>query len=153
VEVYRLTKTRYATQLSGEGASVFGGRWNLPGTKVIYTAENRSLALVEVLVHLQLTGIPDEYCMVTIHFPDILPVVAISVDQIHADWDVFPNTSHTQKLTDHYFHEMDFAAVRVPSAITKGEYNLLLNPLHPQFNTISIKEVQPFEFDRRLFKR
>src|SRR5665213_1707879 len=68
--LYRLTKCSYANDLSGTGARLYGGRWNSEGRSVIYLASNRSLAVLEALVHLPPTDFPDGYCMVTIEVPD-----------------------------------------------------------------------------------
>jgi len=51
MEVFRLSRAKYADQLSGYGAALKGARWNSRGVEMIYAAENRSLAMAEVLVH------------------------------------------------------------------------------------------------------
>jgi RES domain-containing protein len=70
VEVYRLSRERYANDLSGKGSALKGARWNSIGVELIYTATNRSLAMAEVAVHFTWATLPSDYCMITIHVPD-----------------------------------------------------------------------------------
>ncbi len=72
MEVFRLSRAKYATQLSGFGASLKGARWNSRGTEIIYTAQNRSLAMAEIAVHFSLSMLPRDYRMLTIHVPTAL---------------------------------------------------------------------------------
>jgi len=67
MEVYRLTRERFAKGLSGKGSSMMGARWNSVGVELIYTAPNRALAMAEVAVHLTLATMPSEYFFRT-HF-------------------------------------------------------------------------------------
>ena len=49
--VWRITTARFAqTAFSGEGARLYGGRWNPKGWEVVYTAESQSLGLLELMV-------------------------------------------------------------------------------------------------------
>ena len=52
--VWRITSNKFIkSAFNGEGARLFGGRWNSRGTPLIYTAESKSLAALEILVHLE----------------------------------------------------------------------------------------------------
>jgi RES domain-containing protein len=51
--LYRFAHRKFAKDLSGTGARLKGGRWNPPGIPVIYTSENISLALLEILANAQ----------------------------------------------------------------------------------------------------
>ncbi len=62
MQLYRLCRQRYA-ELSGFGAKKTGGRWNRKGIAALYTAQNASLTVVEVLVHLDKTELPEDYVM------------------------------------------------------------------------------------------
>jgi len=58
IRVYRLYRKRRREQaFTGEGARLEGARWNLPGIPVVYAAATLGLALLEFLVHLDLSGI------------------------------------------------------------------------------------------------
>lgn len=71
--VYRLTRSKYANDLAGTGGLYAAGRCNHKGTPVIYAAQQPSLALAEVLAHLDFDNIPLDYVLVTIEIPDSVP--------------------------------------------------------------------------------
>lgn len=68
--VYRLTRSKYARDLRGSGGLDAAGRCNHKGTPVIYAAQHVSLALAEILVHLDASELPRDYTLVTIEIPD-----------------------------------------------------------------------------------
>ncbi len=84
--VYRLTRKKYIKTLSGKGAAKKGGRWNSPGIELIYTANNRSLAMAEIAVHFSLSTLPSDYYMVEIFIPNSCPVKNINKTKLPADW-------------------------------------------------------------------
>ncbi len=49
--VYRFANYKYASDISGTGAKIFGGRWNFEGWPVLYTSEHISLGLLEILAN------------------------------------------------------------------------------------------------------
>ncbi len=151
MEVFRLSRAKYADQLSGYGAALKGARWNSRGVEMIYTAENRSLAMAEVLVHLSLAMLPNDFMMLTIYIPDELEVFNLPVSQLSAGWNSFPHKRITQELGDLFIHEKQYAVMRVPSVVTKGDFNLLINPAHRLFKEISIVQSVSFPFDQRIF--
>ncbi len=152
MEVFRLSRERYARTLSGIGASLKGARWNSIGVELIYTAKNRSLSMAEVAVHFTLATLPDDYMMVTIHIPDNISIKVISESELPVDWKQFPHPTSTQKFGDDFIVEGKFCILMIPSAITKGDYNILINPRHKDFARIKIVEVEKFPFDNRIFK-
>jgi len=152
MEVFRLSRAKYADQLSGFGASLKGARWNSRGTEVIYTALNRSLAMAEVAVHFSLSMLPRDFRMLTIHIPDDLAILHLPINDLPENWNSFPYNSLTQKFGDEWSIQNKFALLKVPSAVTKGDFNLLINPSHSEFDRIFIIENEPFPFDNRIFK-
>jgi len=152
MEVFRLSRAKYADQLSGFGASLKGARWNSRGTEIIYTALNRSLAMAEVAVHFSLYMLPRDFRMLTIHVPDDLAILHLPSSDLPVNWNSFPYSSLTQKFGDEFINQNKFTLLKVPSAVTKGDFNLLINPFHPQFDRIFIVENEPFPFDNRIFR-
>ncbi|HOI31845.1 MAG: RES family NAD+ phosphorylase [Bacteroidales bacterium] len=152
MEVFRLSRARYADQLSGFGAALKGARWNSRGVELIYTAENRSLAMAEVLVHLSLAMLPRDFMMLTIFIPNEIEVFNLPLSQLSDGWNSFPHKRITQELGDLFIHEKRYAVMRVPSVVTQGDFNILINPGHTLFKEISIVRSEPFPFDRRIFK-
>lgn len=152
MEVFRLQNKKYPIILSGKGASITGARWNSKGTEVIYTAQNRALAMAEVVVHLTLATLPKGFCMITIEVPDELDVFIFEEIKLPKDWNFFPENTATQKIGDELMRENKYAIIKVPSAVVKGEFNYLINPHHVDFNKIKITKQDDFPFDKRIFK-
>ena len=152
MEVFRLCREPFAATLSGKGAALYGARWNPPGLEMVYTAANRALAMAEVAVHLTLATLPPDYCMMTIYIPETLSLERLSPTGLPEGWNRFPHGSETQKLGEAFLLSGKNALLQVPSAVVQGDYNILLNPQHPDFNQIKIVSVAPFPFDLRIFK-
>lgn len=149
IEVFRLAIRKYAKPLSGKGAAISGGRWNSVGVELLYTASNRSLAMVEVVVHMTATT-PRDYVMLTIGLPADLRVQELEPSSLPKDWSIFPYNRSTQILGDQFVAANESCVLRVPSAVTPGDSNLLLNPQHEDFAKIKIIAIEGFSFDRRL---
>lgn len=152
MEVFRLSREKFALPLSGKGAAIKGARWNSAGVEMIYTASNRSLAMAEVAVHLTLATLPDDYVMMTIDIPDSIKAFQITDDELPANWNDFPYSRSTQKIGDEFIQGNRFSIMIIPSAVTKGDHNVLINPHHSDFTVISVVKIEPFPFDRRIFR-
>lgn len=152
MEVFRLATEAYAHSLSGIGAALKGGRWNSVGMEIVYTAANRSLAMAEVAVHFSVAMAPPDYRMVTIHIPDDTSISSLHLIDLPTDWWAFPHTEATKPFGDRFLLENSYCILKVPSAVTKGDVNYLLNPRHPDFARIRIVETSEFVFDGRLLK-
>lgn len=150
--VYPLVRQKYGNALSGYGAAIFGARWNSKGIQMIYTAENRSLAMAEVAVHLSLATMPNDYFMHTIFVPDSISLLEMTKVDLPIDWNSFPHIRATQKIGDEFIIKNEFCVLKVPSVVTKGDFNILINPFHQEFDKIKVEEIAPFKFDDRLFK-
>jgi RES domain-containing protein len=151
MQVFRIARRQFANSLSGRGAALHGARWNSPGVEMVYTAGNRSLAMAEVLVHLSLDIIPDDFMMITIDIPDDIAITTINEQELPEYWNHFPHNQSTQQLGDKFIMDNKFCILKVPSVVTQGDYNFLLNPMHSEFTHVKISEVRNFLFDNRLF--
>ncbi|MCK6609508.1 MAG: RES family NAD+ phosphorylase [Bacteroidia bacterium] len=151
MNVYRLAREKHATPLSGKGAARYGARWNPVGIELIYTAQNRSLAMAEVAVHLTLATLPDDYCMLTIEIPDEIKVKRLSEADLPPDWKEFPHPASTQSIGRDFVTENEYCLLMIPSVVTQGDFNVLINPNHIDFPKISIKSIEKFPFDKRIF--
>ncbi len=152
MEAFRLSREKFAEPLSGKGAAIKGARWNSVGIELIYTASNRSLAMAEVAVHLTLATIPSDYVMVTIYIPDDISLQKLNVMDLPPDWNAFPHPISSQVVGDKFIGENKYCVLQIPSAVTQGDYNLLINPNHRDFKRIKIIEIGKFPFDKRIFK-
>jgi RES domain-containing protein len=152
MEVFRLARRKFILPLNGKGAALCGARWNSPGTELIYTAENRSLAMAEVAVHFSLATLPDDYAMMSMEIPSTLKLSTLDSRQLPKGWNNFPYIPDTQKIGDTFVLENVCVGLLVPSVVTQGDFNLLLNPKHADFKKIKITKVEDFPFDRRILK-
>ncbi len=148
--VYRIDRLKRKKEvLSGIGAEKVGGRWNAVGTKAVYTSQNRSLAYLEVVMHLDITeDLPDDRIIAHIEIPDDIAIETLK--SLPRQWNSFPYNSKTQKLFTIFCENNEAAVLKVPSAIIKEEFNFILNPLHEDFKKIKVIKTEPFTFDTRL---
>ena len=149
--VYRLSKQAYINDLSGYGAEKTGGRWNSKGIPVLYTAASRALAVVEIAVHVPLGIIPVDYYMAAIEIPDKASMPRVEVEDLPPNWNRNPFVKNTQLIGDNFIKSNKHLIVQVPSATVICDYNYLINPRHPDFKNVTIKSIDAFEFDSRLF--
>ncbi len=153
MESFRLSRKKFANILSGKGAAIKGARWNSIGVELIYSASNRSLAMAEVAVHFTLATLPSDYVMMTLFIPDDISIKKLNHSDLPPDWNTFPHPYSTQAIGDKFVSENKYCVLQIPSAITKGDYNLLINPYHADFLRIGIVAVEEFPFDRRIFRQ
>lgn len=147
--VYRLAIDMYKDDLSGTGAKLQGGRWNSTGHAVLYTTENISLAVLEILVRADVENIPLTYHLLKINVPeDNMPVV-ITKSKLKDGWK--SDLGLTQWLGTAFIKAGEALLLKVPSAIVDEEHNFILNPKHPRFKNVKIVAIKKFDFDKRLF--
>jgi RES domain-containing protein len=148
---WRLVRLRHAaTAFDGEGAFRFGGRWNSPRTRIVYTSTTLSLAALETLVHLT-PPMPLRYLAYRLQFDDVL-VAKLPPRRLPRDWKVQPPGHGTMSIGDEWVRRGRTAILAVPSVLVPGELNYLLNPGHPDFKKVSIGRPQPFSLDSRLIR-
>ena len=149
--VYRLANRRYASDLSGKGAELYGGRWNSKGTAVIYTSASRALCVTELAVNLPLVITPLDYHLITIEVPDSY-MYELDTKLYPEYWRSVPHLDATQKLGDKFITEAKYLTMKVESAVVQDEYNFLINPRHKSFSKVKIQKIEAFRFDSRLGK-
>nr|WP_295928474.1 RES family NAD+ phosphorylase [uncultured Dyadobacter sp.] len=147
MELFRITRAEYQDDLSGIGAFYYGGRWNSPRNAMLYTSSHRSLAMLEVLVHWHKTVTPPNYVIVCIEVPD--PLASVVAPYLLPDWP--EDQQVTKEIGDSWLKEANSLLLRVPSVVVKAEQNYLLNPMHPNAASIKITDIEPLNFDKRLF--
>jgi RES domain-containing protein len=153
MKAWRITKQNHArTAFSGEGARLYGGRWNSPGVPVVYVAESQSLAVLEVLVHLDSPALLEKYVFLEVNF-DAFLVIDLDRSCLPRNWQSDPVPEAIQAIGDRWILSRDSAVLRVPSVLVPGESNFLLNPRHPDFGKIGTSRPLAFRFDPRLARR
>jgi RES domain-containing protein len=149
---WRICRGRYAAEAaSGEGARRFGGRWNSRGIRVVYASTSLALAAVETFVNLEPILRPADLVSVEGDIPDSVMTARLDVTALPADWDKTRDES-LHRFGDEWIHAKKTTALLVPSAVIRGEWNVLLNPVHADFSKIRLKNPEPFEFDLRMFR-
>jgi RES domain-containing protein len=149
--VWRLITSRFAkSAFSGEGARLYGGRWNRKGVSLVYTAESQSLAMLEMLV--QDEPLRARYVIIEARVPRGVTIDRIKVEDLASDWRDMAARERLQAIGTEWARKRSAAVLAVPSAVIAVETNYLLNPLHPEFRRIKIGKPQRFETDLRLLK-
>lgn len=149
--VWRITTARFAdSAFSGEGARLFGGRWNPKGWPLIYTAASQSLALLELMV--QDDPLRANYVLIPAQLPDDLPVRSIEVADLPAEWRTLGARNALQEIGRIWINEGSTAVLSVPSVVVPAERNYLLNPAHPDFSRVQIGTPRSLAVDTRLLR-
>jgi len=143
MQFWRLARKIHAN-LSGEGARLAGGRWNSPGRPMVYCAQEASLAMLEIRVHLDLPFelLPDDYVYLAIDTGDL------TIEEAGLP----PTERESRQIGDEWLQSGRTPLLRVPSAIVPLGRNILINPLHPAASAIAVSAEYPCEFDQRLWR-
>ena len=153
--VYRISPTQFASDLSGEGARLFGGRWNPIGISALYTAESPSLAMLETVAFYAATGPPPELVLVTIEVPDSVTIELPDLSKL-SGWNARPPMQATIIYGQRWLEAGKSACLRVPSVMAPEGYawNLVLNPLHLELaGKMKVVEVVGWRMDSRIADR
>ena len=138
--------------LDGEGARLYGGRWNSERRPAVYTSQSLSLAALEYLVQVAPLLAPTDLVAMEIHVPDA-PGLGAGVEPAEfppGDWRAYPAPDWQAELGDLWLADATFLWLAVPSAIVPEERNILINPLHPRISDVRVRSTRAFGFDERL---
>lgn len=149
--VYRIAKKKSRSEdLSGQGAANAGGRWNSQGVHATYTSESRSLALLEILVHVDIEDLPDNLFVMVIEIAPEAQLLEISDSVLPINWRE-PDNLALKSLGDSILSKNQHIGFKVRSAVLPAEFNVILNPKHPDFNIlVKVVKSEEFEPDKRL---
>lgn len=153
MKVFIIEREKYlSTTLSGIGASMDdGNRWNNRFTRMVYTAESRALALLEMAVHMDLSeDLPSDRFLVEIEIPDDVEVQEIQQERLPANWREHPPTSSTQAVGDDFVRQESALILKVPSSIVPDEFNYLINPQHEAMKRVQVSKSTALSLDSRL---
>ena len=147
--LYRFARLEFNNDLSGEGARLFGGRWNSKGRPAIYTSLSISLSLLELLIHSIGYDEIQKNNLLTIDTTS-LAMTEINSSQLKNGWQ--QDEEYTKYIGDEFLASLSTPLLKLPSAIIPEEYNILINPRHRESKKIKLKSHRDFSFDVRLFK-
>ena len=149
---WRICRRRYAhAAAAGEGIRLYGGRWNSRGVRVVYASTSLALAAVETFVNLEPNLRPGDLVSIEGDIPDHLGIDRLDPDCLPGAWRETRDES-LWRFGDEWIRTGHTVALFVPSAAIRGEWNILLNPLHPAFPEVRFRNAAPFEFDVRMFR-
>jgi RES domain-containing protein len=156
MKVWRICRERYVeSALTGEGARLAGGRWNSVDVPMVYASWCLSLAALEVFVNLDPGNQPTDLVWIAIEAPvdeqwkrrDAKEFIS----SLPPHWRERDNPD-TRMFGDDWTRSNRSAGLVVPSVLIEGEWNVLLNPAHPDAKKIRVVEKKPFRFEERMFK-
>ena len=150
MRLYRFCRKRRANDLSGTGAKLVGGRWNSPGVSMLYTSENRSLALAEYWVHVHPSNLPTDVCVVEIEVPDTARIKSIPLSSLPERWRAGPPLQSLRQTGDQWVLEGESLILKIPSTVMPLESNYILNPAHQDMTAVSVITITDYVWDWRM---
>jgi len=147
--VYRIGKSKYASDLTGEGARLYGGRWNNKLVGCLYTSESRALAVLEYSVNVNIDNIARALSVTTIEIPDRI-IRIVNEQDLPGDWRRSPAPFSTKDFGSTLLLTAAEPVIKIPSTVIPDEFNYLLNPLHPDSKNFKIIDIKDFVYDVRI---
>jgi RES domain-containing protein len=153
MRVFRVLRAAYArAPFDGEGAYRYGGRWSSPGTRLVYSSEHQSLAMLEYFVHLDPADPPADLVLATAEVPESLSCERVEATLL-VDWREVPAPPELIQIGDRFVKEAKNCLLFVPSALAVSENNVLINPQHHEFKLITVNKAEPLQYDPRMFRK
>lgn len=153
---WRLAKRVHASApLDGEGARLWGGRWNSPGQPLVYLGPSPAAVALEVLVHLvDVNFAPTDYVLIEVEIPDavVRRATVVGAGELPKDWQSAGNAACVERGDAWLAARGHPAVCRVPSAVTPETECLLLDPSHRDAKRVKVRSVREWRFDGRLFR-
>ena len=136
--------------LSGTGGLRASGRWHHRGIPVVYLAESAALAMLEVLVHFELSAsdVPDGFQLLEIEYAQRKGVSRLKTEDMADNWR--DELDYTRAIGDEWLAAGSGVLLRVPSVLVPNSYNYLFNPRHTESKAGKIKSTTKHPYDPRL---
>lgn len=148
--VWRIARRPSALDRVAVGARENGGRWNRPGTAVIYTGRTVGIAALEKLVHVA-GVVPHDLVLVRIELPENRSSEEPALTDLPADWDAVPIRPGSMDFGTRWAQEKRSLVLYVPSALVREEGNAVLNPNHPECEAVKMSIERDFHYDPRMY--
>jgi RES domain-containing protein len=145
--IYRLATEMYCDDIAGNGAKLYGGRWNPIDYAMLYGASHISLAALEILVHNQSRNFYQNYILLDLQLPETTDKKIVNPNQLKLYWEF--DSDYTQKIGKDFL-ESNLLLMHVPSIVVPREFNILVNPNHKHFSKIIVKNKELYTWDKRL---
>ena len=150
IRVWRLSKARYAGDLTGQAAARDGQRWNQPGQRAVYLGMTAEITVLDVLVHLNgVLSAPLVLCGYDV--PDTPGLIKEADPKALPDgWNAIPHGQASAAFGGDWLRDGLQLGLVLPSVVVPQARNLLLNPLHPAMPQVALVHQEPFRLDQRL---
>lgn len=150
IRAWRLSKSRYAGDLTGQGAAREVQRWNQPGQRAVYLGLTPEITVLEVLVQLNgVLHVPLVLCSYDIpESPDLL--IKPEPSTLPLGWDAIPHGVASATYGGTWLRAGLQLGLVLPSVVVPQARNLMLNPLHPAMQDVRLVHQEPFRLDQRL---
>ena len=154
IRIYRVLRGKYAgNPFDGEGAYRYGGRWSSPGIRLSYASEHQSLALLEYFVHLDQDDSPTDLVLAIADVPDEVKREKIEIADLPPNWREPAAPPELARFGDEFTEREERSLLFVPSVLAPSENNCLISPIHPDFNKIVMRPLEPLRYDPRMFRQ
>jgi len=148
-----LRKAYARTPFNGEGAFRYGGRWSSPGTRLSYASEHQSLAMLEYFVHLDVGDPPGDLVLAVAEVADDFARERVESNNLPAHWRESAAPPELARLGDEFARRGENCLLVVPSVLAPNENNWLINPEHPDYKRMIVRELEPLSYDPRMFRK
>lgn len=154
IRLYRVLRGKYAgAPFDGEGAYRYGGRWSSPGIRLSYTSEHQSLAMLEYFVHLDKDDPPPDLVIAIAEVPEAVSREELAERDLPESWRDSVPSPQLAAFGDEFAQRAENCLLFVPSVLAPAERNCLINPAHADYNRISMLQLEPLQYDPRMFSR
>lgn len=148
---WRIARRPHALDRGGAGARAYGGRWNRPGTAVLYAGGSIAIATLERFVHLA-DVVPPDLVLVRIDLPERHTADSPPLADLPEGWNALPAGPASMDFGSAWARAGRSLVLRVPSVLVPEERNLVINPAHPEFAAVRMRIARPFRFDARMLR-
>ena len=136
----------------GTGARLEGGRWNYPGTSVIYASASIAIAALEKFVHLA-GVIPLDLVLVRVELQNNCSAEQLKLADLPQDWSLVPPGPTSMAIGTTWATENRSLVLYAPSVLVPEENNVLINPNHPEFRAVKMSIERDYRYDPRMHSR
>lgn len=152
MQFFRFELETYINDISGYGAKLYGGRWNIVGNAMLYTACSPSLAMLEFVCNASGIAKTVQTSLLTLKLDGKVKLEQLTVNEMPENWQDVPAPDILKRIGDNWLKGNTSVGIKVPSAVMPIEFNVLINPLHKDFSKLTIDNIVKMDIDKRIIK-
>ena len=119
--IYRINGSKYAHDIKGTEAAIYGGRWNKKGSLVLYAGESIEIALLATLVHTPPMFTP-KLDLLKIEIPE--SITEIKISSLPKNWKDYPAPVILSEISEQWIVKSKTIALKVPSCIITSAHKI-----------------------------